>query len=92
MQRGTPPPGCALPEAAILWTCHKDADAALTVHVWESTDQAAPYPVVDRHIPAEEATRLLTRKTGAILVRENGKLSGIVTHYDVVRSMTGLGR
>jgi cystathionine beta-synthase len=53
---------------------------------------AAPYPVVDRHIPAEEATRLLTRKTGAILVRENGKLSGIVTHYDVVRSMTGLGR
>lgn len=52
----------------------------------------APYPVVDRHMPAEDATRLLTRKTGAILVRENGKLSGIVTHYDVVRSMTGLAR
>jgi len=38
--------GCALPEAAIVWTCHKDADTVLTVHIWESTDQAAPYPVV----------------------------------------------
>ncbi len=53
---------------------------------------AAPYPVVDRNLATEEATRLLTRKTGAILVREGGKLSGIVTHYDVVRSLTGLGR
>jgi cystathionine beta-synthase len=48
----------------------------------------APYPVVDGHLDMEQATRLLSRKNAACLVRERGKLSGIVTRYDVVRTFT----
>jgi cystathionine beta-synthase len=52
-----------------------------------------PYPVVDAHIDLEEATRLLTRSNAACLVKSDGGLSGIVTRYDVVRSLTlGSGR
>jgi cystathionine beta-synthase len=51
----------------------------------------APYPVVDSHVAAEEATRLLTRKNAAVLVREDGRLRGILTRYDVVQSLTGIG-
>lgn len=46
-----------------------------------------PYPVVDAHIDLEEATRLLTRSNAACLVKTDGGLSGIVTRYDVVRSL-----
>ena len=46
-----------------------------------------PYPVVDGHIDLEEATRLLLLSNAACLVRGNGGLSGIVTRYDVVRSL-----
>lgn len=52
-----------------------------------------PYPVVDTHLDLEEATRLLSRDHAACLVRSNGGLTGIVTRYDVVRSLaTGGGR
>jgi cystathionine beta-synthase len=52
----------------------------------------APYPVVDGHVDLEEVTRLLSRANAACLVRRNGGLSGIVTRYDVVRSLaTGQG-
>jgi cystathionine beta-synthase len=47
-----------------------------------------PYPVVDGHLDVEQATRLLSRKNAACLVRENGRLTGIVTRYDVVRTFT----
>ena len=47
-----------------------------------------PYPVVDAHLDLDEATRLLSRSNAACLVRGNGGLSGIVTRYDVVRSLT----
>lgn len=46
-----------------------------------------PYPVVDGHIDLEEATRMLLHSNAACLVRGNGGLSGIVTRYDVVRSL-----
>ena len=49
----------------------------------------APYPVVEALAPSEEASRLLTRSNAACLVRRDGKLSGIVTRYDVVRALTG---
>ena len=47
-----------------------------------------PYPVVDGHADAEQATRLLTRRNAACLVREEGRLAGIVTRFDVVRTLT----
>lgn len=47
----------------------------------------SPYPVVDGHLDLDEATRLLSRSNAACLVRGNGRLSGIVTRYDVVRAL-----
>ena len=49
----------------------------------------APFPVVDSHISADEAARLLTRENPAVLVRDGGELKGILTRYDVVRDLTG---
>ncbi|MSR36120.1 MAG: pyridoxal-phosphate dependent enzyme [Gemmatimonadetes bacterium] len=52
-----------------------------------------PYPVVDAHIDLEEATRLFSRSNAACLVKSEGGFSGIVTRYDVVRSLAqGAGR
>ena len=48
----------------------------------------APFPAVDVHTGAEEVMRLLTRAS-ACLVRDGGTLIGIVTRYDVVRTLTG---
>ena len=52
----------------------------------------APFPVVDSHMNAEGATRLLTRENPAVLVSEGGELQGILTRYDVVRNLTGAER
>ena len=49
----------------------------------------ASFPIVDSHMDAESAAGLLTRKNPAVLVREGGELQGILTRYDVVRSLTG---
>ncbi len=49
----------------------------------------APFPVVDSHLNADEAARLLTRENPAVLVRDSGELKGILTRYDVVRDLTG---
>jgi cystathionine beta-synthase len=49
----------------------------------------APYPVLDGHVDSEEVTRLLQRGNAACLVREGGELAGIITRYDVVRTLTG---
>ena len=51
----------------------------------------SPYPVVDGHLDLEEVTRLLTRTNAACLVRRDGGLSGIVTRFDVVRSLASGG-
>ena len=48
-----------------------------------------PYPVLDAHVDGDEVTRILQRGNAACLVRENGTLTGIVTRYDVVRTLTG---
>ena len=47
-----------------------------------------PFPVVDAHVDADEVRSLLTR-TSACLVREGGALAGIITRYDIVRTLTG---
>jgi cystathionine beta-synthase len=47
-----------------------------------------PLPVVDAHADLPAVTRLLTRQNPAVLVREGGRLAGIVTRYDVLRYVT----
>jgi len=49
----------------------------------------APYPVLEGHVDADEVTHLLQRGNDACLVRQDGALHGIVTRYDVVRTLTG---
>jgi cystathionine beta-synthase len=49
----------------------------------------APYPVLEGQVDADEITTLLQRGNAACLVRDGGKLAGIVTRYDVVRTLTG---
>ena len=46
-----------------------------------------PYPVVDEGADADAATRLLTRGAHAVLIRSHGSLDGILTRYDLVRSL-----
>ena len=48
-----------------------------------------PFPVVDGFVGLDSVSRLLTRENPAVLVREGGSLAGIVTRYDLVRSLTG---
>ncbi len=48
----------------------------------------APLPVVDEHVDLASITGLLTRQNPAVLVRQDGRLAGIVTRYDVLRYVT----
>jgi len=48
----------------------------------------APFPIVDSATPMVGVGRLLTRQNPAVLIRENGHLSGIVTRYDMVTYLT----
>jgi cystathionine beta-synthase len=49
-----------------------------------------PFPVVDEATEVDELTRLLTRGNPAVLVRRGGVVSGILTRYDVVRTLAAL--
>jgi cystathionine beta-synthase len=49
-----------------------------------------PYPVVDAMLPLERLTAFLSRESPAVLVRRDGKLTGIVTRYDVLRHVSGI--
>ena len=53
---------------------------------WKSV-MGPPYPVVDEGAGADAATRLLTRGAHAVLIRSHGSLDGILTRYDLVRSL-----
>jgi cystathionine beta-synthase len=48
-----------------------------------------PFPVVREEDSVEEVTRLLTRANPAVLVRSGDRIQGIVTRFDVVRTLTG---
>ena len=48
---------------------------------------SAPYPVLDETADAEAATRLLSGNAHAVLIRSEGSLEGILTRYDLVRSL-----
>ena len=50
----------------------------------------APFPVVDADFPVERLTTLLSRETPAALVRREGKITGIVTRYDVLHQLAGI--
>jgi cystathionine beta-synthase len=50
-----------------------------------------PFPVVEAHLPMEQLTHLLTRTNAAVLVRTANGITGILTRYDLVRTLTGGG-
>ncbi len=56
--------------------------------VAESMD--TPYPVVDVSIALEKLTQLLSLEASAALVREKGVLRGIVTRFDILKSVAGI--
>ncbi|MDT8368237.1 MAG: pyridoxal-phosphate dependent enzyme [Longimicrobiales bacterium] len=62
-------------------------DATLLDRAVESV-MGPPWPVVEVTTGAEEVTRLLTHRSPAVLVREDGKVTGIVTRFDIVRDLT----
>jgi len=52
---------------------------------------AAPFPVVDADVPLDRLVALLSKETPAALVRDGGRLVGIVNRYDVLREVAGIG-
>jgi cystathionine beta-synthase len=52
------------------------------------TVMGPPFPVVGDGVPAEDLTRLLGRGNPAVLVRRGDVLSGILTRYDVVKTLS----
>jgi cystathionine beta-synthase len=48
-----------------------------------------PLPVVRSDDPVEQVTRLLAARTAAVLVRENGAVTGILTRFDMLQFLAG---
>jgi cystathionine beta-synthase len=57
--------------------------SALDQHVADVME--APFPVIESNLPMARIGRLLTRQCPAVLVRQDGALTGIITRYDMVR-------
>jgi cystathionine beta-synthase len=49
-----------------------------------------PFPVVDGYLPVDRLLPLLTRGNAAVLVRRGDEIEGIVTKYDLIRTMTAV--
>lgn len=49
----------------------------------------APFPEVDASMPTDKLAQMLTRESPAALVRQDGKLAGIVSRYDVLQQLIG---
>jgi len=45
---------------------------------------------VDAHLPLEGLSWLLSRSNAAVLVRVDESIAGIVTRFDLVRTLTGV--
>ena len=75
----------AVPESALMARIIED-QAALDQPV-ESIMEPA-FPVIDGSLPLSGISRLLTRQCPAVLVRDDGVLTGIITRFDVVRYLT----
>ncbi|MGD8895816.1 MAG: pyridoxal-phosphate dependent enzyme [Acidobacteriota bacterium] len=52
---------------------------------------SGPFPVVDADVPLDRLVSLLSKETPAALIREGGRLVGIVNRYDVLREVAGIG-
>jgi cystathionine beta-synthase len=52
---------------------------------------AGPFPVVDPDVPLDRLVAMLSKETPAALVRDEGRLIGIVNRYDVLREVAGIG-
>lgn len=50
---------------------------------------AGPLPVVGSEEPAETITRLLASRNAAVLVRQGGAVTGILTRYDMLQFIAG---
>jgi predicted transcriptional regulator len=50
---------------------------------------SAPLPVVPSGEPVEHVTRLLTTRSSAVLVSENGNVVGILTRFDMLQFIAG---
>ena len=59
----------------------------MTLDLSVSRLMEAPFPEVDRGSALDDVARLLTRQNPAVVVRENGALTGIITRYDMVRQL-----
>ena len=59
-----------------------DNPKLLDVTVSEIMD--APFPTVDDAQPAENVAKLLSKSNPAVIVRNNGKITGIVTRSDLL--------
>ncbi len=71
-------------ESALLGAVMEDP-ARLANEIREVADE--PFPVVDADAELSEITSRLTRQNPAILVAENGSVSGILTRYDVIHHL-----
>jgi cystathionine beta-synthase len=49
----------------------------------------APLPVVGADEPVERVTQLMTSRNPAVLVRENGTITGILTRFDMLQFIAG---
>jgi cystathionine beta-synthase len=49
----------------------------------------APFPVVEPDQPVDSIAKLLSKTSPAVLVRTDGRVSGIVTRSDVLQYMMG---
>jgi len=52
---------------------------------------AGPFPVVDTEMPIDRLATMLSKETPAALIRDGGRLVGIVNRYDVLRQVAGIG-
>ena len=50
---------------------------------------AEPLPIVDSSQSADDVTRLLATRNPAVLVRENGVVTGILTRFDMLQFIAG---
>jgi cystathionine beta-synthase len=93
----TPPDICPLPEVIEVEFVRSNTETRLMARVIDDPGlldkpveavMGPPFPVLDGHVDSEEVVQLMKRGNAACLVRDHGRLTGIVTRYDVVRVLT----
>jgi cystathionine beta-synthase len=62
----------------------RSLDDAKLLDVTVSQVMDGPFPVVDEQQSADSVAKLLSKSNPAVLVRTNGKVTGIVTRSDLL--------